>query len=78
MKTLVILSYECLYLFHVSFVYVSCHQKCFHVMYQRNRKGAIQFREMPFMTYLTHICVGKLTSIGSDKGLSPGWRQDII
>ena len=27
---------------------------------------------------LTHICVGKLTIIGSDNGLSPGRRQAII
>ena len=26
----------------------------------------------------THICVGKLTTIGSDNGLSPRWRQVII
>ena len=26
----------------------------------------------------THICVGKLTTIGSDNGLSPGRRQAII
>ena len=26
----------------------------------------------------THICIGKLTTIGSDNGLSPGWRQAII
>ena len=25
-----------------------------------------------------HICVGKLTNIGSDNGLSPGWREAII
>ena len=25
-----------------------------------------------------HICVGKLTTIGSDNGLSPGRRQAII
>ena len=25
-----------------------------------------------------HICVSKITIIGSDKGLSPGWRQAII
>ena len=25
-----------------------------------------------------HICVGNLTIIGSDNGLSPGWRQAII
>ena len=27
---------------------------------------------------MTHICVNKLTSIGSDNGLSPGRRQAII
>ena len=27
---------------------------------------------------VTHICVSKLTIIGSDNGLSPGRRQDII
>ena len=27
---------------------------------------------------MTHICVAKLTNIGSDNGLSPGWRQAII
>ena len=27
---------------------------------------------------MTHICVGKLTVIGSDNGLSPGRRQAII
>ena len=26
----------------------------------------------------THICVGNLTIIGSDNGLSPGRRQAII
>ena len=27
---------------------------------------------------VTHICISKLTIIGSDNGLSPGRRQDII
>ena len=27
---------------------------------------------------VTHICIGKLTSIGSDNGLAPGQRQAII
>ena len=25
-----------------------------------------------------YICISNLTTIGSDYGLSPGWRQDII
>ena len=27
---------------------------------------------------MTHICISKLTIIGSDNGLSPDWRQAII
>ena len=27
---------------------------------------------------MTHICVSKLNIIGSDNGMSPGWRQAII
>ena len=33
-----------------------------------------------YLTYwgrATHICVGNLTTIGPDNGLSPGWRQAI-
>ena len=40
-----------------------------------------QYRAEPALTHLgraTHICVGKLTTIGSDNGLSPGRRQAII
>ena len=31
-----------------------------------------------YLGRVTHICVNKLTTIGSDNGLSPGWRQAII
>ena len=37
--------------------------------------------EHPQLTHwcrVKHICVDKLTIIGSDNGLSPGWRQAII
>ena len=34
--------------------------------------------EMNFAGRVTHICVSKLTIIGSDNGLSPGLRQAII
>ena len=34
--------------------------------------------EMPHWGRVTHICVSKLTTIGSDNGLSPGRRQAII
>ena len=29
-------------------------------------------------SWVTHICISKLTIIGSDNGLSPGWSQAII
>ena len=41
-------------------------------------------RTRPFWSFLTHwdrvthICVGKLSTIGSDNGLSPGWHQAVI
>ena len=41
----------------------------------------IQIREVSCLTHwgrVTHICVGKLTIIGSDNGLSPERRQAII
>ena len=34
--------------------------------------------ELTHWGQMTHICVGRLTSIGSDNGLSPGRRQSII
>ena len=30
------------------------------------------------LTRVAHICVSKLTNIGSDNGLPPGWHQAII
>ena len=33
---------------------------------------------LPHWGQVTHICVNNLTIIGSDNGLSPGWRQAII
>ena len=36
---------------------------------------------LSFLTHwdrVTHICISKLNSIGSDNGLAPGWRQAII
>ena len=34
--------------------------------------------ELTHWDRVTHICVSKLTIIGSDNGLLPGWRQAII
>ena len=38
----------------------------------------IQGAYEPHWGRVTHICVGELTTIGSDNGLSPGRRQAII
>ena len=41
----------------------------------------LKFHRSLFLTHwgrVTHICVSKLTIIGSDNGLSPGRRQAII
>ena len=37
-----------------------------------------RFESLTHWGRATHICVGKLTTIGSDNGLSPGRRQAII
>ena len=35
-------------------------------------------KELPHWGRVTPICVGKLTIIGSDNGLSPGRRQPML
>ena len=48
---------------------------------EQNQSGRNCINTMTVLTHwgrVTHICVGKLTIIGSDNGLSPGRRQAII
>ena len=40
--------------------------------------ASISLDELTYWGRVTHICVGNLTIIGSDNGLSPGRRQAII
>ena len=40
--------------------------------------SSLSHNELTHWGWVTHICVGKLTIIGSDNGLSPGRRQAII
>ena len=47
-------------------------RKCFHVILSSC------LCPLTHWGWLIHICVGNLTIIGSDNGLSPGWRQAII
>ena len=43
------------------------------------KKGEFQEKEtLTHWGWVTHLCVIKLTIIGSDNGLSPDWRQAII
>ena len=45
----------------------------------RNHLKSVWYRHyLTHWSRVTHICVGKLTIIGSDNGLSPGRRQGII
>ena len=39
---------------------------------------SLSFAELIHWAWVTHICICKLTIIGSDYGLSPGWHQAII
>ena len=43
-----------------------------------NISSAILVGHLTHWGRVTHICVGKPLIIGSDNGLSPGWRQAII
>ena len=43
-----------------------------------DHKSAALFQASTHWGRMTHISVDKLTIIGSDNGLSPGWRQAII
>ena len=69
----------------------NCNQRFYQVwisiqtaLVRRCESGAVIMRSNMtnyFLTHwgrATHICVGKLTTIGSDNGLSPGRRQAII
>ena len=40
--------------------------------------AAVLHTSLTHWGWVTHICVDKLIIIGSDNGLSPGWRQAII
>ena len=46
-----------------------------HVGY---RQSLVTIAGLTHWSRMTHICVGKLSIIGSDNDLSPGWRQSII
>ena len=58
---------------------VSCALWCYLTLYF---SVPLMVHFMPsFLTHwgrVTHMCVSKLTIMGSDNGLSPGWRQAII
>ena len=73
----------------IPFFYIKCFQLR-NLLYtcRRSDETKIKHRSVPifkistlWLTHwgrVTHICVGKLSIIGSDNGLSPGRRQAII
>ena len=50
----------------------------FHVMTPSRISSRRQTSSLTHQGRVTHICVSKLTIIGSNNGLSSGWRQAII
>ena len=56
---------------------VSIEWPCFDI-HVHHRKLAMFWQPLTHWGRVTHICVGKLTIIGSNNGLSPGRRQAII
>ena len=40
--------------------------------------ASLGHNELTHWGQVTHICIGNLTIIGSDNGLSPGWCQAVI
>ena len=45
---------------------------------QRYHSESLNDNEITHCSRVTHLCVSKVTTIGSDNGLSPGRRQAII
>ena len=58
----------------VIYIFLCNADGCFHARF----KVRVQVSCLTHWGRLTHICVCKLTIIGSDNGLSPGRRQAII
>ena len=48
------------------------------LVYWRSIYASLGLNELTHWGRVTHICIGNLTIIGSDNGLSPGRRQAII
>ena len=54
-------------------------KKYMYIKYNSSQyKIQMQFSILTHWGRVTHICIGNLTIIGSDNGLSPGRRQAII
>ena len=63
---------------YIKYIYV-CHQLIKAFVLVQNSKYTSPFtNKLAHWGRVTHICVIKLTIIGSDNGLSPGRRQAII
>ena len=57
---------------------LQCHEKKYKQILYIYRISSRHFKSLTHWGRVTHICVGKLTNIDSDNGLSPGRRQAII
>ena len=73
--------FSLIFMLRFLFMYMKSHFKQFIRAVDLLRSGEATWRPTFCLTHwgrATHICVGKLTDIGSDNGLSPGRRQAII
>ena len=54
------------------------HWRYLNIALSHHSDGSSGERSFTHQGRVTHICVSNLTIIGSDNGLSPGWRHAII
>ena len=57
---------------------MECYQLMSQVIQTYKHSAGDDWMTLTHWGRVTHICVGKLTNIGSDNGLSPGRHQAII
>ena len=71
---------ENVYEFHASGRVIFLYYSLFHYLgcFTKNRLIQLPAHELTHWGRVTHICVSKLTIIGSDNGLPPDRRQAII
>ena len=68
----------CSYNFELKYLFFNTFQGLMSWAFPTHCQSGVCQRTLTHWGRVTHICVNKLTMIGSDNGLSPGRRQAII